>query len=146
MSKETPDYKDAELVLRLYELRREAVMRESRNGINMKFWPKSYEDVLAITKFDHPLNAAFRQTSSYWEMVYGFARHGVTNADFLIENNGEGLFMYAKIQPYLERFRKENSSPTAFQNAEWISNNCTEGKRRFEMIQARVRKMSETMK
>ena len=143
MSKEKPDYQDAELMLKLYELRRESVMRESRNNINMKFFPKSYDDAVAVTKFEHPLNEAFRQTSSYWEMVYGFARHGIVNADFLIENNGEGLFLYAKMQPHLERFRKENSSPTAFQNAEWISTQCAEGRRRFEMIQARVRKMAD---
>jgi hypothetical protein len=143
MSKDKPDHHDAELVLKLYDLRREAVMRDSRNAINGKFWPKSYEDVLAITKPDSPMNAAFRQVSSYWEMVYGMAKHGIIHADFLIENNGEGLFLYAKIHPFLERFRKENSSPTAFQNAEWISTQCAEGRRRFEMIQNRVRKMAE---
>jgi hypothetical protein len=143
MSKDKPDHHDAELVLKLYDLRREAVMRDSRNSINGKFWPKSYEDVLAITKPDSPMNAAFRQVSSYWEMVYGMAKHGIIHADFLIENNGEGLFLYAKIHPFLERFRKENSSPTAFQNAEWISTQCAEGRRRFEMIQNRVRKMAE---
>ena len=143
MSKDKPDHHDAELVLKLYDLRREAVMRDSRNAINGKFWPKSYEDVLAITKPDSPMNAAFRQVSSYWEMVYGMAKHGIIHADFLTENNGEGLFLYAKIHPFLERFRKENSSPTAFQNAEWISTQCAEGRRRFEMIQNRVRKMAE---
>jgi len=143
MSKDKPDHHDAELVLKLYDLRREAVMRDSRNTINGKFWPKSYEDVLAITKPDSPMNAAFRQVSSYWEMVYGMAKHGIIHADFLVENNGEGLFLYAKIHPHLERFRKENSSPTAFQNAEWIATQCAEGRRRFEMIQNRVRKMAE---
>jgi hypothetical protein len=143
MPKEKPDHHDADLILKLYELRREAVMRDSRNAINGKFWPKSYEDVLAITKPDHPMNAAFRQVSSYWEMTYGMAKHGIIHADFLIESGGEGLFLYAKIHPYLERFRKENSSPTAFQNAEWISTQCTEGRKRFEMIQGRVRKMAE---
>lgn len=145
MSKEKPDYQDAELVLRLYDLRREAVMRESRNAIMSKFWPKSYEEVVAVTKPDHPLNQAFRQTSSYWEMVYGMAKHGIANADYLIENNGEGLFLLAKVQPYLERFRKE-MAPIAFVNAEWISTNCAEGKRRYEMICNRVKKMAEQMK
>ena len=143
MSKEHPDHHDADLVLKLYELRREAVMRESRNAINAKFWPKTYEDFLAITKPDHPLNAAFRQTSSYWEMVYGFAFHGVVNANFLIENNGEGLFLYAKVKPHLERFRKEGS-PTAFQRAQWITENCEEGRKRFAMIEGRVKKMYES--
>ena len=145
MAKSTPDHHDAELILKLYDLRRESVMRDSRNAINAKFWPKSYEDFIALTKPDHPQNAAFRQTSSYWEMVYGMARHGIVHGDYLIENNGEGLFLYAKIQPYLERFRKEQASPTAFQNAEWISKNTEEGKRRFETIQNRVKKMAEQM-
>ena len=142
MSKDKPDHHDAELVLRLYDLRREAVMRESRNAIMAKFWPKSYEDFIAITKPDNPLNAAFRQVSSYFEMAYSFAKHGIANPDLLIESTGEGLFLYAKVLPYVERFRKE-VAPTAFQNAEWITKECAEGKRRFEMIQNRVKKMAE---
>ena len=146
MAKKTPTHEDAKLILKLYDLRREAVMRESRNALNGKFWPQTYEELLAITKFDHPLNAAFRQTSSYWEMVYGIARHGIVPAGYLVENNGEGLFLYAKVQPFLERFRKEQSSPRAFGNAEWIATQCPEGKEIFAMIQARVAKMAETMK
>jgi hypothetical protein len=64
MSKDKPDHHDAELVLKLYDLRREPVMRASRDAMLGKFWPKSYEDFVAVTKFDHPLNAAFRQVSS----------------------------------------------------------------------------------
>jgi len=145
MPKSTPDHHDAELVLRLYDLRREPVMRESRNAMLGKFWPKTYEDFIAVTKFDHPLNAAFRQTSSYWEMVYSMAKHGIAHPGFLVENNGEGLFLFAKIQPFIERFRKEGS-PTSFQNAEWIATQTEEGKKRFEMIQTRVKKMAESMK
>lgn len=138
-----PNFQDAELALKLYDLRREAVMRESRNTINGQFWPKSYEDVVAITQPADPRNAAFRQVSSYWEMVYGMARHGIAHADYLAENQGEGLFFLAKVKPYLERFRKE-VSPLAFQNAEWIATQCAEGRRRFELIQARVAAMLKT--
>ena len=53
MSDDRPDYKDAELTLKLYDLRREAVMRESRNAINGKFWPKSFEDIQAVAKLRH---------------------------------------------------------------------------------------------
>src|SRR5215467_11774278 len=119
MSKETPDHHDAELVLRLYELRRETVMRESRNSLNFKFQPTSVEDIQAIAKPDHPLNAAFRQVSSYWEMVYGMAKNGIVNTDYLMESSGEGLVAYAKILPYLDFFRKHFFA-TAFQNAEWV--------------------------
>ena len=59
--KEYPDHHDAELVLKLYELRREDVMRASRTLVISTFLPTSLEDVIAVTKGDHPLNAAFRQ-------------------------------------------------------------------------------------
>jgi len=142
MIKEKPDHHDAELVLKLYDLRREPVMRQSRTTM-MQFMPRSYEELLAVTQPNHPANPAWRQVSSYWEMAWSFARHGVCNPDFLIENTTEGLFLYAKVQPHLERFRKD-LSPTAFRNAEWIATQCESGRQRLEMVQMRLRKMLET--
>ncbi|MBL7662219.1 hypothetical protein JNK13_05650 [bacterium] len=144
MAQSTPTFQDAELTLRLYDLRRETVMRESRNLLNGKFWPKSYEDFAAITKPDHQLNAAFRQVSGYWEMAYSMARHGIAHADFLAENNAEGLFFYAKIYPYIEQFRKD-VSPTAFTNTEWITKNSNVARQRLETIQKRLSAMMEMM-
>jgi len=141
MMKEVPDHHDAELVLRLYELRRETVMRESRAKV-MSWLPRNWEEFFAVTQADHPSNAAFRQTSSYWEMAYGMARHHIVNPDYLIENTTEGLFLYVKVLPFLERYRKE-VAPTAFRNAEWITKNCEAGKQRLEMVQGRVRKLLE---
>jgi len=143
MTMEKPDHHDAELLLKVYDLRRESVMRESRDNMNAKFWPKSYDDILAVEKIEHPLNCALRQTRTYWEMVYGLARHGIVNADYWIENNSEGLFLYAKYLPFLDRVRKE-ISPTAFRSAEWISTQCAEGRRSFEIIKGRVRKQMES--
>ncbi len=142
MSKQAPDHHDAELVLKLYDLRREAVMRQSRNAIGQWF-PKTYEDFIAVTQPQHPLNAAWRQVSSYFEMAYGMARHGIAHADYLAENTGEGMFLYVKVHPHLERFRKE-MSPTAFRNAEWLVANSESAKRMFELVQTRVRKMMES--
>ena len=145
MSKETPDHHDMELTLRLYDMRREAITRQSRDALNFKFWPKSYDDVKAVSNdFKHELNAPWRQMTGYWEMVYGFARHGLCNADFLAENNGEGMFLFAKLQPFIEQIRKD-SSPTAFQNVEWITKNCEQGRKRFEMITGRVKAMMAKM-
>ena len=143
MTKERPDHHDAELVLRVYEMRREAVMREARSALNQKFLPRSFDDVLAVTKADHPLNAAYRQVGTYWEMVYGFARHGIVPADFWMETNGEGLLLFAKVAPFLDRVRKE-ISPVAFRHAEWVSKECAEGRRLLEVFTARVKKTLES--
>ncbi len=103
MSKKKPTHHDASLILELYDLRREAVMRQSRNAI-VQWLPKSWDEFIAITQPTHDLNAAWRQVSSYFEMAYGFARHGAVHADMLAESTAEGLILFAKVKPYLERF------------------------------------------
>jgi hypothetical protein len=137
--KEAPDHHDADLVLKIYDLRREPVMRESRSAINAKYWPRSEAEALAVTAAEHPLNVAFRQTSGYWEMVYGMARHGIIHADFLVENNGEGLLLYARVEPWLVAFRKARY----FRNAEWVATNCAAGQVLMEGYRARVKRTLE---
>lgn len=142
MSTPQPNHHDAELVLRVYELRREPVMRDARNAINGQFWPKTTDDVLALTRLDHPLNAAWRQTTSYWEMVYSFARHGVVDANFWAENNGEGLFLFAKVAKHLDALRRD-VNPAAFRNAEWLARESAEGRRLFALFESRVATLLE---
>lgn len=139
MSKEKPDHHDAELVIKLYDLRRESVMRQARAAINSWF-PRNWDEFVAVTQPTHPMNASWRQVSSYWEMVYSMARHGIVHADYFVENNAEGLLLFAKVAPHLERFRKE-FSPTAFTNAEWITRESAAGKQRFAMFQKRIEQM-----
>ena len=144
MSSRKPTHEDAELVLHLYELRREAVMRESRKTI-AAWMPRSFEDVMAITKAEDPRNAAWRQVSSYFEMAYGFARHGVVPADFLAENAGEGFFLYAKLEPFLKEFRSQ-VSPTAFRNSEWMVKKSSVAKERMKLFQKRLASMAAAPK
>lgn len=139
MIKDSPDHHDADLVLRLYDLRREPTMRDSRRYMAAEFWPRSADELLAITKADHPGNAAFRQVAGYWEMAYGLARHGIVNPDYLAESASEGLFIFAKLQPWLAELRAAGSS-RAFRNTEWISSQCDEGRELFAYYRQRVEK------
>ena len=145
MSKGTPDYQDADLVLRVYEMRRETVMRASRDAFNGKFWPASYDDVKAVASQGHELNAAYRQLATYWEMVYGLVRHGIVNTEFFLETNGEGIFMYAKVEPYLEQLRKE-FNPTLLRNTEWVAKETERGRMLTTLFKARVAKVLESKK
>ncbi len=144
MPTEKPDYHDADLMLRVYEMRREAKTRQHRDQLNFEFWPKSYDDVKAVQKYDHPFNTAWRQLTGYWEMVYGMARNGIVNADYLAETNGEGLFFFAKIAPYLEEIRRDGS-PTMFQSVEWVAKNSAAGKKMYERIRGVVKTRTESM-
>ncbi|HJU88033.1 MAG TPA: hypothetical protein VJ672_01490 [Gemmatimonadaceae bacterium] len=137
LEKETPDHHDADLLLKLYDLRREDVMRASRNSIREQYWPKTADEALAVTKPSHPLNAAYRQVGTYWEMAYGMARHGIIHADYMVEFCGEGLLLFAKIEPYLAEIRK--TQPRAFVNAEWVATTTDMGKRIMESMRKRVK-------
>lgn len=130
-----PSPADAQLVIQLYDLRREAVMRASRDTL-VRWMPRSYADFAAIADPGHEHNAAFRQVSSYFELAYGLARRGAVHPELLTEWCGEGLLLYAKVQPFLAEFR-EKVSPTAFQNAEWIVANTELGAARFALFQKR---------
>ncbi len=142
MPKTTPDHHDAELLIKVYDLRREAVMRESRRAIFREFWPKGLPDVQAVLRVEHPLNAAYRQVASYWEMVYSFVRYGIVHPAFWLESNGEGLFLFGKIEPYLGELR-EVSGVAAFRNAEYVARECPEGHPVYHRIQARLARMAE---
>jgi hypothetical protein len=139
MSHDFPDHRDAELVLKLYELRRESVMRQSRDALSQQFIPKTFEEFAAVTRSEHPLNPAYRQVASYWEMAYGLIKHGVLNADLAMESSGEGLILYVKAHPWLERIRTELNA-RAFRNAEWVATQTEAGKRLFAIYEARVAK------
>lgn len=137
--KDAPDHHDADLVIKLYDLRREASLREARETIAREFWPKGAAEAVAVTRMDHPLNRAYRQVSTYWEMVYRMARYGIVHGDFLVENSAEGLLLYARVEPYLAEIRAATSA-RSFQHAEWIAAEVPLGRSIAAHMRERVKK------
>ena len=100
---------DADIILKLYDLRREAVMREARQWVLGEFWPTTTEEYFAVAgNSAHPQNPYVRQVNSYWEMAAAFVLHGAVSADLFIDCNQEGLFLLAKYSSFLEDMRKRN--------------------------------------
>ena len=137
--KDYPDHHDAELVLKLYELRRDQSLRDSRAILNA-WYPKTFDDVMAITKPDHPHNAAFRQVTGYWDMAFNMARHGVIHSDFLAENSSEGLWFFARLERFVDEFRKMTNA-SAFVNYEWVVKNTQRGKDMMPYYRERIAKI-----
>jgi hypothetical protein len=98
---------DAEIILRLYELRRETVMREARAWVVGEFWPATADDyfALAMNPAD-PHNPFVRQVLSYWEMAAALVLHGAVSAELFVDCNAEGFLLLAKFAPILEEIRK----------------------------------------
>jgi len=114
---------DADIVLKLYDFRREPLMREARNWFLMKFWPKTAQDVVAVaTAFGTQENAYFRQVASYWEMAASLVLQGAVNIDLFLDWSGEMLFFYAKFQPILKDVREATKNPNFFAKVEAVIN------------------------
>lgn len=139
--KDFPDHHDAELLLRAYELRREPVLRAARKFITVDWWPRSLADLQAIASWEHPDNSAFRQVTSYWELVYGMAKHGIVHAEYMADSaGGEGLILLAKVLPWLPEFRQA-AGPRLLRNTEWVATETATGREMFPRLRDRVETM-----
>jgi len=100
---------DADIILKLYDLRREPLMREARAWLQGEFWPASVEEYLTVaTNPSHPKNPFIRQVHTYWEMAAAFVLHGAVSVDLFCDCNAEGFFVLAKYAPFLDAMVQRN--------------------------------------
>lgn len=112
---------DAELILKLYELRTDEKMRAARDFVISQFKPAGFDDVAAVQRdFGGPQNSHWRQVLSYWEMVAGFILHDVLDPELFLDTNNEPFFIYAKFTPYLEQWAQTFGQPFMRQTAKMI--------------------------
>jgi hypothetical protein len=115
----TPE--DAQLILRLYEVRREDEMRKARAWYTSEFLPNSFDDVKTVW-FDgtHPHNPHFRMVTTYWDMAASFVASGALNGDLLLESGTEMIVVYAKVEPYLKDMREQSGLSAYLSNIEKV--------------------------
>ena len=103
---------DAEVVMRLYELRREETLRKARHFMVFEFQPKTLEQLRAVSRdVKAKENVYWRQALSYWEMAASFVMHGAVDADLFLDSSGEGILLYAKFHHFHAETEKESGSP-----------------------------------
>ena len=116
-----PTHADCELILKLYETRREPEIRKARQWWAATFWPESADEVLKIMRsMGSQENAWLRQVLGYWSMASSFVSHGVLNEDLFFEPSfsGEMFVIYAKLEPYLQELREKLQNPRLLGNLE----------------------------
>jgi hypothetical protein len=131
---------DAELILRLYELRREPEMRKARAWWMNEFWPQNADDFIKLAmSFPSQENQWMRQAATYWEMAATLVLSGALNAQLFLHPScsGEMFFCFAKVQPYLKQFREKMQASDAFENTEKLVMKTKWGRDRIKLLQAR---------
>jgi hypothetical protein len=132
---------DAQLILKLYNLRREAEMRKARNWFAVEFWPQSADELLKIAgAFPSQENSWFRQVNSYWDMATSFVLLGALNEDMFLQPgfSGEMFINFAKIHPFLKEFREKTDHPDAFANMEKVAMGSKTTRKRLERVSKNV--------
>jgi hypothetical protein len=133
-------YKDADLILKLYDLRREKTMRDARNWF-FTFNPKGKEDFIDVLTSDK--SGLYRMVISYWDMACSFVNHGAIDAEMFNDANGEHMFVYAKMEPFLPALREEMGNPNFLAHLEKVVKECPDHEAKLANIRVRIQKLIE---
>jgi len=133
-----PNANDAQLILQLYNLRREPVMRVARKFMVSEFWPQNYDEFKAVlTAYGTEPNAWFRQVLTYWNMAAAMVLQGAVNEELFFATNGEPYFLWAKFGEYLPQARKDQIDPEFLLHLEKLTSKPA-AKKRIKGLQARL--------
>jgi hypothetical protein len=129
-------HNDAQLILKLYELRTEARMRAARKWVTAEFWPESAQDVVNVLRaFGTEENDYLRQVVTYWDMAAALVLHGALEGSLFLDCCSENLFIFAKLSPFLNEIRQETAG--FLKQTEELTNKFSSARDRVENIRKR---------
>ena len=107
----------ADLILKLYELRRDPALREARHWFGTQFRPTSAVQMVELYLSGAASSAHLRMVTSYWEMACAMVNKGAIDAELFAKSNGEYIGFFAILEPYLAELRNLIQEPDLF--SEW---------------------------
>jgi len=138
--------KDAEIILKLYDLRRESELRKARNWWLWEFSPRTADDFLKVANSPGTQeNNWLRQGASYWGMAAALVLQGALDEELFLRPScsGEMFFMFAKVQPFLPELREKLGDQEAFRDVEKVVMSTKWGRERLKFISNRIAAMRE---
>jgi hypothetical protein len=109
-------FESADLLIKLYELRRDPTMREARNWYARDFNPSSIDDVMAAVMGPH--SGHFRMVTSYWDMAASLVANGAIDEQMFNDANGEQIVAFAKVEPFIGEYRTRMGNPAYLSHLE----------------------------
>jgi hypothetical protein len=132
-------YESADLLLKLYELRREPTMRQARQWF-ATFHPQSAADISSVVRSEQ--SAYFRMVTSFWEMAASFVNNGAIDEKMFNDANGEQIFVYARLEPFLAEYRANVGQPQYLGQLEQLIMRMPNAKERLAAMRERIRTMA----
>ncbi len=131
----------ADLILKLYELRRETKMREARNWM-ISFFPESAADVMQAM-INPETSAYYRMVVTYWDMAASFVNHGAIDEEMFSDAHGEQVVVFSKIEPFLAELRETMGNPKMLQNLEKVVMKMPDAKERLVKSREMMKRMMQ---
>ncbi len=134
---------EAELLLKLYDLRREAMMRQARGYVGGAFMPKSVDEFVEIVSKGGQETAFVLQVYGYWDMVSALVLHGTLSESLVYDTCQEMYFQYAKIALYLKQFREKMNLPEFMESLQQVIEGSAKGKKRIATMRKNMERITE---
>ena len=131
-------YESADLLLKLYDLRREPVMRQARQWF-ATFPLESVDDMSGALRGEH--GAYFRMVTSFWDMAASFVNNGAIDEKMFNDANGEQIFIFARLEPFLADYRAKTGQPQYLGQLEQLIMRMPNAKERLAGMRERIRAM-----
>ena len=112
--------KQAELIVKLYEIRRETALRASRDYVGGEFNPRSVDEFVNLVKDGGKPSGHIMQVYGYWDMVAAFVVHGALDEELIFDTCQEMYFQFEKVQPYVAGFRQKMNLPGFLKSMEAV--------------------------
>ncbi|HEV8368873.1 MAG TPA: hypothetical protein VGQ39_13050 [Pyrinomonadaceae bacterium] len=129
---------EADLILKLYDLRRESLMREARNWF-FTFNPQGPQDFLDVLTSDK--SGHYRMVISYWDMACSLVNNGAIDAQMFNDANGEHIFVYAKMEPWIPVLREQMGLPQFLAHLEKTVKALPDYEERLAAVRDRIQKL-----
>lgn len=111
-------FESAQLNLKLFDLRREPVLREARAWFTRDFNPEGFDEMLELMRGGR--NASFRMVLGYWDMAASLVTTGAIDGDAFRAAHSEIFATFSKIHPYLKELRAAAGEPELCRHMETV--------------------------
>jgi len=139
-----PTHEQAQLHLQVYDLRREARLRQARDWFQQNYNAETVEEAMRLAAPGTENGTFFGMVIGYWEQACALLNYGLLNDDLFFETSGEFFGVYEQVKPVLSQFREQFGNPTLLTNLEQAAKRYEEWSEK--RAPGHVAKMREWMK
>jgi hypothetical protein len=113
-----PTHEQAQLHLQVYEMRREARLRQGRDWFFKNYHINNIEDAMRVAAPGTEGGAFAGMVLSYWEQTCALLNYGLLHEDLFFETSGEFFGVWELAKPAIPQARERFAHPGYLANLE----------------------------